>query len=75
MTTFEKIQALLAEQLRIDASKITLESNIVSDLKADSLELAEMLINVETEYKIEIPNEVALNIKTVGDIVDFVDKK
>jgi len=72
--SLERIQKILADQLRIaDPSVIQPETDIVSDLKADSLDLAEMLLNVEDEYNVTIPNEVAMNLKTVGDLVKFVD--
>ncbi|MDR3319198.1 MAG: acyl carrier protein [Clostridiales bacterium] len=72
--SFETVQKLLAEQLHIaDASIIKPETDITRDLKADSLDLAEMLLNVETVYNVTVPNEVAMNMKTVNDLVSFLD--
>ena len=75
MNTFEKISALMAEQLGIDKDSITLESEIIKDLGADSLDVVEMLLDLEKEYGIEISDEAAAELKTVGDIVNLIDKK
>ncbi len=72
---FEEIKTLLAKKLNIPQEKITLESNIISDLGADSLDIVEMLMTLDQEYGIEIPDEAAAEFKTVGDIVDFVEAK
>ena len=64
MDTFEKIRALLAEQLDIDPAKITMESDIMSDFEADSLDIVDMVMTLEDEFE---------NLRTVGDVVDFVD--
>ena len=70
MDTFEKIRALLAEQLDIDPAKITMESDIMSDFEADSLD---MVMTLEDEFGIEVPDEAIENLRTVGDVVEFVD--
>ena len=75
MNTFEKISALMAEQLGIEKDSITLESEIIKDLGADSLDVVEMLLDLEKEYGIEISDESAAELKTVGDIVNLIDKK
>ena len=75
MNTFEKISALMAEQLGIDKDTITLESEIIKDLGADSLDVVEMLLDLEKEYGVEISDEAAAELKTVGDIVNLIDKK
>ena len=75
MNTFEKISALMAEQLGIEKDSITLESEIIKDLGADSLDVVEMLLDLEKEYGIEISDEAAAELKTVGDIVNLIDKK
>ena len=69
MDTFEKIRALLAEQLDIDPAKITMESDIMSDFEADSLDIVDM----EDEFGIEVPDDAIENLRTVGDVVEFVD--
>ena len=75
MNTFEKISALMAEQLGIEKDSITLESEIIKDLGADSLDVVEMLLDLEKEYGIEISDEAAAELKTVGDIVNLIEKK
>ena len=65
METFEKIRALLAEQLDIDPAKITMESDIMSDFEADSLVIVDMVI--------EVPDDAIETLRTVGDVVNFVD--
>ncbi|MCI7094410.1 MAG: acyl carrier protein [Clostridiales bacterium] len=72
---FDEIKALLADKLNIAQEKITMESNIISDLGADSLDIVEMLMTLDQEYGIEIPDEAAAEFKTVGDIVKFVQTK
>ena len=66
MDTFEKIRALLAEQLDLDPAKITMESDIMNDFEADSLDIVDMVMTLEDEFAIE-------NLRTVGDVVNFVD--
>ena len=71
---FEKVQKLLAEALNIDdLSKITLESNIVQDLGADSLDMVEMLMSLEDNFGITVPDEVANELVTVGAIVNYIE--
>ena len=71
---FEKVQKLLAEALNIDdISKITLESNIIQDLEADSLDMVEMLMSLEEEFGITVPDEVANELVTVNAIVNFIE--
>ena len=71
MDTFEKIRALLAEQLDIDPAKITMESDIMSDFEADSLDIVDMVMTLEDEFGIELDTEE--NPKTVGEFVDTVE--
>lgn len=71
---FEKVQALLAEQLDISADKITPESEVVKDLGADSLDVVELLMQLEEEFGITLPDSEMENIKTVQDIVTMMEK-
>ena len=73
MDTFEKIRALLAEQLDIDPAKITMESDIMSDFEADSLDIVDMVMTLEDEFGIEVPDDAIESLRTVGDVVNFVD--
>lgn len=71
---FEKVQELLAGALNIDdKSKITLESNIVQDLGADSLDMVELLMSLEDNFGIVVPDEVANDLVTVGAIVKYIE--
>lgn len=73
---FEKVQKLLAEQLNIDdPSTITAESNIVSDLHADSLDVVELLMSVEDNFNITVPDEMANELLTVGAIVKYIESQ
>ena len=73
---FEKVQKLLAEALNIDdLSKITMESNIVQDLGADSLDMVELLMSLEDNFGITVPDEVANELVTVEAIVKYIESQ
>ena len=71
---FEQVRDMLAKQLKKDATKITPETKIKEDLGADSLDIMEMLMNIEEDYGIKIPDEDIVDFKNVGDIVDYLEK-
>ncbi len=71
---FEKIAEILAAQLDADKDNITPETRIAEDLGADSLDVVEMLMAVEEEFEIEIPDEDIESLKTVGDVVDYIQE-
>ena len=73
MDTFERIRELLAEQLDIDEEKITMDSNILEDFEADSLDVVDMVMSLEDEFGVEIPDEEIENLHTVGDVVRYVE--
>ena len=73
MDTFEKIRALLAEQLDIDPEKITPDSDIMSDFEADSLDIVDMVMTLEDEFGIEVPDDAIESLRTVGDVVKVAD--
>ena len=75
MNSFEKVKEMFVEKLGIPAEKITLESEIVKDLGADSLDLVEMILSMEEEYGVSIPDDKVESIKTVKDVVDIIDNK
>ena len=75
MNTFEKIASLMADQLGVDKASITPDSEIIKDLGADSLDVVEMLLDLEKEYGVEISDEQAAELKTVGDIVKLIENK
>ncbi len=71
---FEKVCALLADQLNIPAESIKPTDDITADLNADSIDVVEMLMNLEEEYGVKMPEESFENIKTVQDVVDVLEK-
>lgn len=70
---FEKLQDLIADQLDVDKDKITEDANIQEDLGADSLDVVDLIMAIEEEFDIEIPDEDVENIKTVGDIESYIE--
>ena len=70
---FETIRKLLADQLDIDEDEITMESTLLEDLGADSIELVDLIMSVEEEYDIEVPDDAADDIRTVGDEVRYIE--
>lgn len=71
---FEKIQAIIAEEMDLDVESITPESTFVEDLGADSLDVIQIVIKIEKEFDIEIPDDAVQNISTVQDAVDQIKK-
>lgn len=71
----EKIKAILAEQFDVEEDKITAETNIAEDLGADSLDVVDLVMTLEDEFDIEIPDDEVENIRSVGNLVKFIDKQ
>ncbi|MCR5784761.1 MAG: acyl carrier protein [Eubacterium sp.] len=71
--TFEKVKEIIVDTLSFDADDIKLESNLFDDLGADSLDAVELNMALEEEYGVSIPDEELKEIKTVKDIVDYID--
>ena len=71
--TFDKIKNILAEQLDVDADTLTMETDIGKDLNADSLDVVEILMSIEDEFDVEIPDEEIENIKTIVDVVEYIE--
>ena len=69
---FESVRNILVDQLGVDADAVTLDSNFIDDLNADSLDIVELVMAMEQEFGVSIPDEEAERIKTVGDAVDFI---
>ena len=70
---FEQIKAIIAEQLSADPEKITPDTSIIEDLGADSLDVVELVMALEEKFGVEIPDEDAEKINTIGDIVNYVE--
>lgn len=71
---FEKIKAIIVDQLGVDEDMVTMETNMMKDLEADSLDAVEIILGVEDEFEIEIPDDVAEKFETVSDLVSYVDE-
>ena len=70
---FDKVKEIIVDQLDVDADKVTNGANIQDDLGADSLDVVDLVMSLEEEFDIEIPDEAVENIKTVGDIVKYIE--
>ncbi|MBQ3928623.1 MAG: acyl carrier protein [Clostridia bacterium] len=69
----EKVKAILAEQFDVEEEKITTETSIINDLGADSLDVVDLLMSIEDEFEVEVPDEEIENIKTVEDLVKYIE--
>jgi acyl carrier protein len=72
---FDKIKNIIVDQLDVDADSVTPESNFISDLDADSLDTVELVMAFEEEFDIDIPDDVAEKITTVGEAVNIISEK
>ncbi|MDR1619830.1 MAG: acyl carrier protein [Clostridiales bacterium] len=72
---FEKVCEIISAQLDVDASAITMEAKLVDDLKADSLDVVELIMDLEQEFDVNIPDEELPKVRTVGDIINYLQKK
>lgn len=73
MTTFNKVKAIVVEQLGVDEAEVKIDSTFIDDLGADSLDIVELIMAFEEEFNVEIPDDVAEKIKTVKDTVEYID--
>ena len=71
---FEKVRDIISKQLDIDPATITMTSRLIDDLKADSLDIVELIMDLEQEFNIEIPDEELPKVQTVADIVGYLGK-
>ena len=71
----DKVKKILVDQLDVEESAITPDSSIIDDLGADSLDIVDMVMSLEEEFDVEIPDEEIESMKTVGDIVKFIESK
>lgn len=70
---FDKIKAIIVEQLGVDEDKVTMETHLMKDLEADSLDAVEIIMAIEEGYEIEIPDEEAEKFQMVSDLVGYVE--
>ncbi|GGA96990.1 acyl carrier protein [Macrococcus hajekii] len=73
MANFDKVKDIIVDRLGVDADKVTAEASFKDDLGADSLDIAELVMELEDEFGMEIPDEEAEKINTVGDAVNYID--
>ena len=73
-TVFERVQGVVSEQLGVDPEKVTPDAEFVQDLNADSLDLVELIMQLEEEFGVEISDEQAESIVTVGDAMEFIQE-
>ena len=71
---FDKIKDIIIEQLQVEESDVAMDTKLMKDLSADSLDAVEIIMAIEDEYGIEIPDEEAEKIQTVGDLVRYVEE-
>ena len=69
----EKVKAILAEQFDVEQDKITVDTDLQEDLGADSLDVVDLLMSIEDEFEVEVPDEEIENIKTVGALVNYIE--
>lgn len=72
---FDKIKDIIVEQLDVEEDAVTMEASITEDLGADSLDVVDLVMSIEESFDVEIPDEDVENIKTVGDIVKYIENK
>lgn len=73
MSTFERVQKIICEQLEIDSHLVTEDASFSGDLGADSLDLVDLSMSIEEEFNLEVPDDVLDHVRTVGDIVKFIE--
>ena len=71
---FEKVREIICEQFDVDGESVTLDTDIREDLDADSLDMVDLVMSFEDEFKIEVPDSAIETVKTVGDIVKFIEE-
>jgi acyl carrier protein len=74
MALFDEVKEVIVEQLNVDENEVKPEANFVEDLGADSLDVVEMVMALEEKFEIEIPDSDAEKIKTVQDVIDYIEK-
>lgn len=74
MATFDKVRDIVVDQLGVETDEVNIDSTFIDDLGADSLDIVELIMAFEEEFGIEIPDEAAEKIKTVQDVVSYIDQ-
>lgn len=71
---FEKIRDIIVDQLKLEETMVTMDTNLMKDLEADSLDAVEIIMGIEEEFDLEIPDEEAETFQLVGDLVKYVEE-
>ena len=71
---FERIREIICEQLDLEEDSITMDSNIMEDFEADSLDLVDLVMSLEDEFNMEVPDDQIENFSTVGDVVRYIEE-
>lgn len=71
----ERVRSIIVDQLAVDATKITASASFIDDLGADSLDIVELVMSMEEEFDLDIPDEDAEKMKTVGDVTKYITSK
>ncbi|MBC7386808.1 MAG: acyl carrier protein [Cryobacterium sp.] len=74
-TIEERVRSIIVDQLAVDAAKVTTTASFIDDLGADSLDIVELVMTMEEEFDLDIPDEEAEKMKTVGDVVKYITSK
>ncbi|MBQ1545604.1 MAG: acyl carrier protein [Clostridia bacterium] len=72
---FEKLREILADELELSEDEITMESDLVEDLGADSMAVVDLIMSIEDEFGVEVPDEDVEKVKTIGDAVRYIEAK
>jgi acyl carrier protein len=75
MAVFDKVKSIIVEQLGVDEEEVKMESSFIDDLGADSLDIVELIMALEEEFDLEIPDEDAEKIRTVGEAVKYIQER
>lgn len=75
MNIEERVRTIICDQLAVDADKVTKTASFIDDLGADSLDIVELVMTMEEEFDMDIPDEEAEKLKTVGDVVNYIQSK
>lgn len=71
---FERIREIICDQLDLEEDKVTMDSDIMEDFEADSLDVADLVMSIEDEFGLEVPDDQIENFRTVGDVVRYIEE-
>ena len=74
MMVFERIREIICDQLDLEEDKVTMDSDIMEDFEADSLDVVDLVMSIEDEFGLEVPDDQIENFRTVGDVVRYIEE-